>query len=163
MGSWSSMLWKLKQETCISVPWLVLLLSYSIAIWLSFTQSYQPLINFWGQWGGSSNSCARRSLRCCPKANQNPSDTAVNCHFSHKFGKTIWYGGLLRTATEQSAYLLWSSYHCLSLSSLVCCHHLSLVEDGPGPLTHLICCFQNISLHRKFQIRHIKLQQELLL
>lgn len=101
MGSWSSVLWKLKQETCMSVPWLVFLLSYSIAIWLSFTHFYQPLINFWGQWGGNSNSCARRSLRCCPKANQNPSDTAVNCHFSHKFGNSIWYGGLLSHRAER--------------------------------------------------------------
>lgn len=104
----------------------------------------------------SSNSCAERSLRCCLKANPNPSDTAVSCHFSHEFRNSFWYGGLLRIATEQSTYLLWSSCHCLSLSSVVCFRHLSLLQDGPAPLTHSICCFHNISLHRKFPIRQIK-------
>lgn len=162
MGSWGSMLWELKHETRMSQSHD---LSSCYPTPLPFGSASHTPTNPWSlceaHRGGSSNSCARRSLGCCLKANPNPSDTAVNCHFSHEFGNSLWYGGLLRIAIEQSTYLLWSSYHWLSLTSVVCCRHLSHLQDCPAPLTHLICCFQNISLHREFQIRQIKPQQEL--
>lgn len=151
-GSWSSVLWELKQETCMSESHAF---SSCYHTSLPFGSASHTPTNPWSlceaHRGGSSNPCARRSLRSCLKTNQNPSDTDVNCHFSHKFGITFWYGGLLRIVTEQSTYLLWYSCHCLSLSSLVCCCHLSVLQHGPAPLTHLICCFQNISLHEKYQ------------
>lgn len=147
MGIWGSMLWELKHETHMPESHD---LSSSYPTPLSYGWASHTPTNHWSLCEahrcGSSNSCARRSLRCCLKANPNPSDTPVSCHFSHEFRNSFWYGGLLRIATEQSTYLLWSSCHCLSLSSVVCFRHLSLLQDGPAPLTHSICCFSQYQL-----------------
>ena len=80
--------------TCLSV----------IVLHCHFGSASQTPTNPWSlceaHKGWRDNSCARRSLRYCLKTNWNPSDTAVNCHFSHEFGNSFWYGGLLRIATE---------------------------------------------------------------
>lgn len=161
-GTWRDLLWswELKRYVMRVKTRTMHDLSSCYGTPLPFGSASPAPANLWPfceahRGSGSGSSCVRRSLRCCLKANWNPFDTAVSCHFSHKFENSFWYGGLFRIATEQSTWsMIWLSLPITTITGLLSLP--SLPQNGSAPLTHLICCLQSISLPRKFQIKHRK-------